>query len=373
MRPSKVALQFCAFALSLTMTMAMTASAIQTLPVTAEQREALGILVGKAQSKKLVPRPHLPGRITLPNSRVRLVTVRASAVLVSPLVAVGDSVTKGQVLARLESPVFVSLQRDYLQALSQRDLARVTADRERQLAEEGVIAGRRAAESTALLREARSRLEEQRQALALSGMTEQEIARLAKTHHLNPTVVLRSAISGVVLEQYARAGERLEAGGALYRIGDLEALTVEIHTPLDIAHSLEIGTRFSLPQEGAVGEVVAIGREIHSLDQGVLVRGEIKEGTARLRPGQFVRVQFETARNEGSAFSVPSTAVVHAEDHAWLFVQVDGGFAPVRVEVIGGSGSETVLVGPLTDQTQFAIRGTAALKAHWLANGGPEG
>lgn len=371
MSPPKALLLLCAFALSLTMTLA--SSAIEILSVTAEQREALGIVVDKAQPKNLVPRPRLPGRITLPNSRVRLVTVRASAVLVSPLVAVGDSVTTGQELARLESPVFVSWQRDYIQALSQHDLARATADRERQLAAEGIIAGRRAAESTALLRDARSRLEEQRQALSLSGMTKQEIARLAKTHRLNPTVVLRAANSGVVLEQYARAGERLDAGGALYRIGDLEALTVEIHTPLDIAHSLEKGTRFSLPQEGALGEVVAIGREIHSLDQGVLVRGEIKEGTARLRPGQFVRVQFETARSEGSAFAVPSTAVVHANDQAWLFVQVDGGFAPVRVEVIGGSGSETVLVGSLTDDTLFAIRGTAALKAHWLANGGPEG
>ncbi|MEO1933978.1 MAG: hypothetical protein ABGX04_04200, partial [Myxococcales bacterium] len=93
MSPPKALLLLCAFALSLTMTLA--SSAIEILSVTAEQREALGIVVDKAQPKNLVPRPRLPGRITLPNSRVRLVTVRASAVLVSPLVAVGDSVTTG--------------------------------------------------------------------------------------------------------------------------------------------------------------------------------------------------------------------------------------------------------------------------------------
>jgi multidrug efflux pump subunit AcrA (membrane-fusion protein) len=90
-------------------------------------------------------------------------------VLILPLVAVGDSVSKGQELARLESPAFVSLQRDFVQALSQLDLASATAGREGQLAEEGIIAGRRAAESAALLRDARSRLEERRQALVLSG------------------------------------------------------------------------------------------------------------------------------------------------------------------------------------------------------------
>jgi multidrug efflux pump subunit AcrA (membrane-fusion protein) len=285
---------------------------------------------------------------------------------------VGDSVVKGQELARLESPVFVSLQRDYIQALSQLDLADATAHREEQLVKEGIIAGRRAAKSTALLRDAQSQLEERRQALALSGMSEREVAKLAETRNLNPTLVLRASISGVVLEQYARAGERLEAGGTLYRIGDLEALTVEIHTPLDIAHSLAIGTRFSLPDEEASGQVIAVGSEVHALDQGVLVRGAIEDEAAGLRPGQFVRVQFETLRDQGSAFAVPSKAVVHVDGRAWLFRQVEGGFEPVAVEIVGGTGRESVVVGSLTGETKLAIRGTAALKAHWLAQGGPD-
>ncbi len=340
------------------------------IQITARQREALGIVVGKAQPRALVPRPRLPGRITLPNSGVRLITVKASAVLLAPLVAVGDPVTAGQELARLESPDFVSLQRDYLQALSQLDLARATADRERHLVKEGIIAGRRSVESTARLRGAQSRLEEQRQTLAVAGMTPSEIARLANTHHLNPTVVLRAKLAGVVLEQYAQAGERLAAGGALYRIGDLGALMVEVHTPLDIAQALGLGTRFSLPHESALGRVIAVGSEIHSLDQGVLVRGIIEDGATRLRPGQFVRVQFETARSEGAAFALPSTAVIHVHGRDWLLLQVEGGFEPIAVQIVGGTGRETVVVGPLREDSLFAFRGTAALKAHWLANPG---
>jgi RND family efflux transporter MFP subunit len=362
---------FFTIAIWLSLGGAVTASPDHPLRVTAGQREALGIVVSTAQAMDLVPRPLLPGRITLPNSSVRLVTVRSAGVLLSPLVAVGDSVRKGQELARLESPVLVSLQRDYLQALSQLELASATAGREGQLAEEGIIAGRRAAESTALLRDARSRLDERRQALVLSGMSEKQVARLAETRQLDSTLVLKASLSGVVLEQYAQAGERLEAGGAVYRIGDLEALRVEIHAPLDIAHSLETGTRFSLPDQAASGRVIAVGSEVHAIDQGVLVRGEIESNAARLRLGQFVRVQFETSRSQGSAFVVPSTAVVHVDGRAWLFRQVEGGFEPIAVEIVGGSGRESVVVGPLTDATMLAIRGTAALKAHWLSQGGP--
>jgi cobalt-zinc-cadmium efflux system membrane fusion protein len=363
---------FFAIWFGLSLATAVTASPGDPLRVTAEQSDALGIAIGTAEAKDLIPRPRLPGRITLPNARVRLVTARSSGVLVSPLVAVGDSVATGQELARLESPVFVSLQRDYIQALSQFDLADATANREEQLVKEGIIAGRRAAQSAALLRDAQSQLEQTRQALVLSGMSTREVAELADTRNLNPTLVLRASITGVVLEQYARAGERLDAGGALYRIGDLEALTVEIHTPLDVAHSLAIGTRFSLPDEEASGQVIAVGSEVHALDQGVLVRGEIENRGAGLRPGQFVRVQFETSRDQGSAFAVPSKAVVHVDGRAWLFRQVEGGFEPVAVEIVGGTGRESVVVGSLTAETRLAIRGTAALKAHWLAQGGPD-
>jgi multidrug efflux pump subunit AcrA (membrane-fusion protein) len=202
-------------------------------------------------------------------------------------------------------------------------------------------------------------------------MSEKRVTSLANTRHLDSTLVLKASLNGVVLEQYAQAGERLEAGGALYRIGDLKALRVEIHTPLDIAHSLERGTRFSLPDEGVSGQVIAVGSEVHTIDQGVLVRGEIDIEAAHLRLGQFVRVQFETPRSQGSAFVVPSTAVVHVDGRAWLFRQVEGGFEPIAVEIVGGTGRESVVVGPLTDATMFAIRGTAALKAHWLAQGGP--
>jgi cobalt-zinc-cadmium efflux system membrane fusion protein len=360
-----------AISLWLSLAGAVAASPGDPLEVTAKQREALGIAIGSARARDLVPRPGLPGRITLPNERARVVTARSAGVLLSPLVAVGDSVTAGQELARLESPAFISLQREYLDGLSQLELARSTFSREEQLAQEGIIAGRRATESQALLRQATSRLEERRHALALSGMSEAGISQLARSHRLHPMLVPRAPLSGVVLEQYARAGERLEAGGPLYRIADLEALMVEIHTPLDIARSLTKGTRFSLPDEGATGRVVAVGSEVHSLDQGVLVRGEIEEQAARLRPGQFVRVQFETSRLEGSAYVVPSTAVVHIAGRAWVFAQVEGGFEPLAIEIVGGSGREFVVIGPLTEATALAIRGTAALKAHWLAQGGP--
>ncbi|MBJ19791.1 MAG: HlyD family efflux transporter periplasmic adaptor subunit [bacterium] len=360
--------------ISLAMSLAVTAVAepSTSVPITTEQRMALGIVVGIPERIELVPRPQLPGRITLPNAQVRMITAGSPGLLLSPLVAVGDSVSPGDELARIESPAFVALQREYLEALTQLDLTRSTARREEQLADEGIIAGRRAAQSAALLHQARTRLEERQQALMLAGMSEDEFVTLDRTHKLRSTLIVRAPFEGVVLEQYARAGERLEASGALYRIGDIARLTVDIHTPIDIARTLDNGTRFILPDLDAAGRVITVGGEIHSLDQGVLVRGTVDGGRTQLRPGQFVRVQFETPREHGTAFAVPATGIVHIEQQAWIFRESAGGFEALRVAVVGGSGEEIAISGPLADGAAIAIHGTAALKAHWLTGGGPD-
>ncbi|MAG33696.1 MAG: efflux transporter periplasmic adaptor subunit [Deltaproteobacteria bacterium] len=342
------------------------------LPITQAQRQALGIELGIAEVRNLVPRPRLPSRITLPNSRVRMITARSPGLLILPLVAAGDTISKGDELAHIQSPSFVSLQRKYLEELSRLDIAHSTEGRERQLAEEGIIAGRRAAQSTAALREAQARLEDRRQTLVLAGMSEEELTTLRQTRQLSSTLVLRAPFAGVVLEQYAQTGEHLDAGGALYRIGNLASLTVEIHTPVDVARTLRAGMRFVIPDEDANGQVIAVGREIHSSDQGILVRGTIEDGVTRLRPGQFVLVQFETPGERGSAFAVPAAAVIHVERQAWVFRETAGGFEPIPVEILGGSGLQMVVAGELTEGSALVIAGTATLKALWLASGGPD-
>lgn len=351
---------------------AVVAEPAPDLNVSTQQRQALGIETRPVEITELIARPKLPGRIALPNHKVRVVTARTSGVLVSPSVAVGDHVEAGQELARLESPAYVSLQREYLEALSQLELARSTERRESQLAEEGIIAGRRAMESATRLREARTRLQEHGQALALAGMDEVELGALRKSRRIEPTSSLRAPTPGVVLEQYARAGERLDSGDPLYRIGELDALTVEIHTPLELARSLRAGMGFEIEGTEVVGQIDAVGREVHSADQGVLVRGSIEEGGHRLRPGQFVRVQFQTGGGGAAAFAVPSRAVVHLASRAWVFRETGHGFEPVAVDIVGGSGTRTVLSGPLAEGEAIAVQGTAALKALWLAAREPE-
>lgn len=342
------------------------------LAISPAQTEALGIEVVSARETTQVSRPPLPGRIFIPNDRALVLSTRTAGVVLELAVSIGDAVTEGQPVARLESPAFVTLQREFLESLSQRELARSTSERERQLADEGIVASRRAAESEARLREVRSLVDERRQALGLVGMDDAEIDELARTRRMRPTLAIRTPVSGFVLEQRAHVGERLEAGSALYRIGGLDVLHVEIHVPVETAGRVREGTPFTLAGRDAAGRVIAVGRDVHARDQGVLVRGELETGLADLRPGQFVRVHLQSETNVETAFEVPASAVVRVANAAFVFRRVPEGYEPLAVEVIGGAGRRAVITGPLSADDALVTRGTSALKAQWLGQGGPD-
>lgn len=335
------------------------------LPVSPAQREALGIQVAPPQLATEVEHPPLPGRITLPNASIQIVAARHEGVVATLLVAPGDRVAAGQRLGSVDSPDFVLTQRAFLDAVAQHELAVAAADRERQLASEGVVAGRRQREAATVLREAAALLAQRRQALTLAGVADDAIDALAAQRRLLPSLPIVAPIAGDVLEQYVRTGEHVSAGARLYRIGARDTLLVEIHTPIEVARFLTPGAPIVLVEVEARGRIVAIGREVHDLDQGVLVRAELDAGAAEFHPGQFVTVRFASAPTAGVAYRVPASAIVRADDRAWVFAEVAGGFEPLPVEIAGSSGGFVSVTGALAAGANVAVRGTAALKALW--------
>lgn len=337
------------------------------IAVSREQQAALGLSTVPVVSAENVPGPLLPARIVMPNANQQVVTARSSAVVESLAASVGESVEAGATLATLQSPTFVEDQRAFLEALVRKDLALELAARDETLAREGIVAGRRSLEANAQVRDAEARLAERRETLVLAGASGDFLRALERSRRLVPTLTIESPLSGIVLEQYVRTGERVQTGDAIYRLGRIERLEIEIHTPLDGAHAVEVGTGFEIPESGASGRVVAIGGEVHSVDQGIVVRGVVQAGADALRPGQFVRVRLSPEASRRAAYRVPTGSVVRVSGGAWVFVASDAGFHPVEVEILGGSDQELIVTGDLAPGVIVAARGTSTLKALWLA------
>lgn len=336
--------------------------------LTENQQSAFGIELAAPQPAGEAYGRRYPGKVAVPNRQLRVVSAPQGGVLAALLVAEGETVREGEVMAQLRSPELLELQGSYLEARTRETLAASELARDRKLQAEGIIAERRLLESRARYQEASTQAAQYRQRLELSGMSTQDIAELARTRRLTSTLPLRAPIEGVVLEQLVSTGQAVAAADALFRVGRLAPLWLEIHLPVDRVATVREGDRVVLPREELEGRVITIGSMVHTADQGVLVRAEVAT-PAGLRPGQFVEVQL-AEQAAGNAWRVPDVAVLRSAGKKYVFVARRDGFEPVEVELTASEERHAIVAGTLKADDRIAVSGVVALKAAWL--GGSE-
>ncbi len=345
-------------------------AAEDVIPTTPEQERALGITVAPLRATKDIIGTKFPAEVVVPNVQLRVVSALQPGLIEVLLVAEGDVVAAGQPLARINSPELLQLQRDLLQSLTQLRFAKTTLDRDRQLAEEGIIPRRRFLETRRGYEVLVTSVEQSRQALLLVGMDGNELRQLESAQKMSSTLIVRSPLDGVVLEQMTVAGERVDAASPLYRVAKLKPLWLEVHVPMAQAENVTIGDRIILPDEQLDGRIIAVGRAVHGADQGVLVRAEVDKGAERLRPAQFVQAQIVQPPGANGFFQVARTALVRSRNKALIFAKTEQGFRAHEVRVVSERGEDVVITADLADGTPIAVNGTAVLKAALTGLGG---
>ena len=195
------------------------------------------------------------------------------------------------------------------------------------------------------------------------------IKELNETRTLSSHLTITSPSDGVVIKQFAIAGERLTAADPIYQIAQLSPLWIEIHVPLDVAQNIAINDQIVICQKSIEGRVITLGREVHDVDQGLLIRAEISQNTEQLIPGEFVQVCF-IQKSDDMQFKIPRSAIFRHEGQTAVFLQTDDGFEYQAVDIIRDNGTYLIINGDLSVQQRVVVTGTATLKAAWLGMGG---
>ncbi len=346
--------------------------AAQVVPFSAEQMQRVGVRTEAVSETTALFTNRVPAQVVIPPEQERVVTAPQTGLVTAIRAAVGDTVKRGQMLAELESPELIRLQRAFLHAATAMQLARADLNRDRKLYKEGIIAERRFLETRSHFEQASATLEENRQGLALAGMSADAIQELEKKRRLSSGLSVASPIDGVVLAQMAVTGQRVDIADALYRVGRLGSLWLSVRVPLDMLGALQP----DLPAEvhgcpDARARITLVGAEVDPTNQTALVRVEVTKNPGCLRPGQFVEVRL-ALESDTHLYSVPRAAVVRSGDKAMVFVQQADGFAARPVTVLGQRGEQSVVKAMLKPGERVAVAGLAAIKGAWLGVGGSE-
>ena len=344
------------------------------IAISAKQAQTLGITTAALPRKQSGEVSGLPAQVVIPPNQMFVISTPLPAMVEQTLVGVGDSVKKGQPIARLQSPALAEAQRGLLQASVQSQLAKENIARDEALWKDGIISESRYRATKGLALDAQAALAERTQMLRLSGMSEVAIAQLQSGNNLSSLLTVTAPIDGVVLEKSASAGQRLDAAVPMFKIAKLNPLALEIQAPLAYTRDLKIGAAVTVPAFAASGRLTAIGRSLSGANQTILLRVMIQQGADNLRPGQFVEasISISTGANDGAQWDIPNGAISRIAGRTVVFVETPQGFRAQTINVLNEGAQNSMIGGDLVGDEKIAVRGVSTLKSSLMGIGGGE-
>ena len=297
----------------------------------------LAVLRSEPVSRENKETLHLPGRVVWDETRTVRVIAPLSGRVVRLIAQPGDPVKAGGPLALLASPDMGQAQADARRADTDFVLAEKNLQRIASLHEHGVVA----------LKDLQIAEAERDRAQAERERTQARLRLYGADARVDQEFVLRSPISGVVVERNANPGQevrpdQLQPGSpALFVVTDPTRVWVQIDAPESAVAALRRGEMLKLASPMLGEETVSARIELVSdffdpQTRAVRVRASADNSAHRLKAEMYLTADIEVER--GAFVRVPATAVLLRGSTQFVFVD-EGSGRYRRQEVRGEEAS----------------------------------
>ena len=284
-----------------------------------------------ATARDAAPELNATGVVNADVSRTIPVISLAAGRIIEVHARLGDTVTKGQLLMRVQSADISSAYSDYQQALADEKLAHAQLERATLLYDKGAIAQKDLEVSQDTDAKARVMVQTTRARLHILG---------ADPEHPSAIIDVKAPVSGVITDQQvtAAAGTQGLASPNPFTISDLSSVWILCDVYENDLAQVHLGEFADVrlnayPDRVFKGRIGNISPVLDPAIRTAKVRLELPN-PGIMRFGMFVTATFHGLRKEIHAV-VPSSAVLHLHDRDWVYVASgEGKFT--RVAVVGG-------------------------------------
>jgi RND family efflux transporter MFP subunit len=286
------------------------------------------------------------------------VKAKVAGELVEVAVREGETVRRGQVLARIDTTELAARaaakRADVEAARAQLVLAEKNRATQKTLLEKNFIS-QSAFDSTQSIYE-----------VALARLRAAE-ADLAVAHKALGDAVLSAPIAGIVAQRLAQPGERVPVDARILAIVDLSRLQLEAAVPASEIGRVKVGQPVSFRVDGFgarefAGHIERINPSTISGSRSINVYAVIENPEGMLRGGLFAQGGLTLERVEG-ALLIPATALREELGERFVYRLADGVVrkAPVKTGPTDGAGRVQVLSG-LAAGDRIVTRDLGALR-----------
>ncbi|MDA1183669.1 MAG: efflux RND transporter periplasmic adaptor subunit [Acidobacteria bacterium] len=358
-----------------------------TVPISEEDLEMANIETAVARSVSRAEPLAAPGVVTFDERRTARVGSLVEGIVEELPFQVGDTVSRGTVLAQLHSHVVHDAWADYFKG--QADRRRLTTELSYATTAEARAAALVAdkALSPQELERARADLNAVTQEVAAAEAeitrTEQELEHYGITPapdadpHANESVPVVAPLGGVVVERVTSQGAAVTPGSPLLVVSDLSRVWVLAEIDEALLGRVVPGSAATIqtaayPGESFAGTLTAVGDVVNTTTRRVGLRVEIDNPGRRLKPQMFVSVSLG-AGAQRSMIVVPSKAVQTMEGETVVFRQTPANTF-VRQSVTTGLDidGDVEIISGLKQDDVVATAGAFLLKSELLGPAGEE-
>ncbi len=239
----------------------------------------------------------------------------------------GDPVQKAQILYTIDSPDLVQAESTLIASDGTLRLTNRALARARDLYRRNAMAQKDFDQAVSDQQTAEGALHAARDGVRIFGKTDAEIDRILSTRRVDPALVVRSPVSGVVVLRAAAPGSFVQPGTAPapLTVADTSVMWMLANVPEDSALAYKVGQPVAVqvdavPGRTLTGRVRGIGTSIDMGTRRLLLRSDIADPVHILRSGMFASFTITTGAPERSP-AVPQDGIVREGDgtmSAWV-------------------------------------------------------
>lgn len=326
--------------------------------ISAEAAQLAGIRLGKVERRALTGGVAIPADVQFEPSGTAHVGSLVAGRFTKVAVALGDRVTKGQVLATVASTDVSSARAKLASSTARLKAAEATLQRQQQLSSEGIGARRSLVEAEAQVSELRAEVEGvQRQLSVFGSGAPGELS-------------LVSPIDGVVVELHATLGETAKPDEPAFIITDPTRVWVRGNVPELELSRLRLGSAavvrlHAFPDAAMTGTLTYIAPALDERSRSLPIKVMLEKPDARLRSGLFGSIELVGGSADERVLALPVDAVATVDGQTAVFVPADEAdtfkLAPVLLGRRAGGFFE--LQKGLEEGATIAVSGAFTLKS----------
>lgn len=335
--------------------------------VTAEQAREAGIVVETVGPADIDASVSLSGEVALNADRTVHIVPRVGGVAARVLKNLGDRVSRGNVLAVVESGEIANLRSDYLAAVRRQQLTKSTAAREEELFRKKISSQEEYLRAKNAYEEASIEVRSAGEKLSAIGIPPGSAGQGSLA-----SISLRSPIAGTVIAKDLSAGEAVTATDSVFAVADLSSVWIDIAVPANHIGAVRSGQTVTVHAPAtnvrANGTVAYVGSVMAGENRTARARVVLPNPRAEWQPGMFVNVLLTTSR-QSVPLAVRTAALQTFRDWTVVFIQVGDDYE-VRPLELGRRDEQWVeVLSGLSAGQRYVTKNSFLLKADALKAG----